>query len=181
MVTYQIDPMHSQVEFGVKHMMFTTVKGRFGKVSGQIQVDEADPTSSTVTATAEAGSVDTGDAQRDGHLRSPDFFDAEQYPLIQFSSKRIQATGSDGRYKLVGDLTIRDVTREVALEASFLGEGRDPWGGVRAGFNATGAVNRKDFGLQWNVPLEAGGFLVGDTVTINLEVEAVKQSEVVAG
>lgn len=180
MATYQIDPMHSHVEFGVKHMMFTTVKGRFGKVSGQIQLDEADPTRSAVTATAEAASVDTGDAQRDGHLRSPDFFDAEQYPVIVFASRRIQPSGSDGRYKLVGDLTIRDVSREVALDASFLGEARDPWGGVRAGFSATGAVNRKDFGLQWNVPLEAGGFLVGESVTINLEVEAVKQPEGVA-
>lgn len=176
MAVYEIDHTHSNAEFGVKHMMFTTVKGRFGKVVGEIQFDEADPTRSAISASAEVASVATGDPQRDGHLLSPDFFDAERYPVISFRSRRIEPNGGENEYKIIGDLTIRDVTREVVLDASYMGQGPDPWGGTRAGFNATTTVNRKEFGLQWNVPLEAGGFLVGDSVKISLDIEAVKKA-----
>lgn len=175
-VTYTIDPAHSVVEFTVKHMMFSNVKGRFTRVNGEILFDEADPTRSSVTATVDAASVDTGDPNRDAHLRSPDFFDVERYPVLTFQSKRIEPTGREGEYRIVGDLTIRDQTREVVLDTTFLGEGRDPWGNRRIGFSATTTVNRKDFGLHWNTPLETGGVLVGDWVKINLEIQAVQKA-----
>lgn len=141
MAVYEIDQAHSHMEFGVKHMMFATVKGRFGKVVGEIQFDETDPVRSSVSATAEVASVTTGDPQRDGHLLSPDFFDAERFPVISFKSKRMERSGGEGEYKIIGDLTIRDVTKEVVLDAAYLGQGPDPWGGTRAGFNATTTVN----------------------------------------
>lgn len=176
MALYEIDPVHSSMEFGVRHMMFTTVKGRFGKVAGQIEFDEAEPTRSSVVATAEVASVSTGEAQRDEHLRSPDFFDAQRFPVITFKSRRIERAQGEGEYKIIGDLTIRDVTLEAVFDAAYLGQAQAPWGDVRAGFSAEALVNRKDFGLQWNVPLESGGFLVGDTVKITLDVEAVRKS-----
>ncbi len=175
MATYQIDPTHTLAEFSVKHMMFTTVKGQFGKVSGEIHFDEADPTRSSVVAQVETASIDTREPQRDAHLRSPDFFDAEKFPVITFKSKRIERNGSDSQFRVIGDLTIRDVTREVVLDSVYLGQNKDPWGGTRAHFTGTATINRKDFGLQWNVPLEAGGWLVGDTVKIDLEVESVRK------
>jgi polyisoprenoid-binding protein YceI len=173
--TYQIDPSHSVAEFVVKHLMFSTVKGRFSKVSGEIKLDEADPTNSSVSAEADVASVDTGDPKRDGHLRSPDFFEAEKYPALTFISRRVERAGNGDTYRVVGDLTIRDVTREVTFDTTYLGQGTDPWGGTRVGFSATTTINRKDFGLNWNAPLEAGGVLVSDQVRINLEVQAVKQ------
>lgn len=175
-VTYQIDPTHSVVEFGVKHMMFSTVKGRFAAVAGEIQLDEANPTRSAVTAEIETASVDTRDANRDGHLRSPDFFDADNSPKITFASRSVEPTPQEGQYRIVGDLTIRNVTREVQLDAAFLGKGTDPWGGTRIGLTATTAINRKDYGLNWNAALESGGVLVSDQVKINLEIQAVKKS-----
>lgn len=175
-VTYQIDPTHSVVEFGVKHMMFSTVKGRFAAVAGEIQLDEANPTRSAVTAEIETASVDTRDANRDGHLRSPDFFDADNSPKITFASRSVEPSRQEGQYRIVGDLTIRNVTREVQLDAAFLGKGTDPWGGTRIGLTATTAINRKDYGLNWNAALESGGVLVSDQVKINLEIQAVKKS-----
>ncbi|HUX88577.1 MAG TPA: YceI family protein [Chloroflexota bacterium] len=176
MATYKIDAAHTVVEFAVKHMMFSTVKGSFSKVNGQIEFDPEHPERSSVVAEAEAASVTTRDEGRDGHVRSADFFDVENHPTISFRSTKVQSKGRGEEAKVMGDLTIHGVTKEVAFDAEFLGEGPDPWGGSRVGFNATTTINRKDFGLQWNVPLEKGGFLVGDSVKITLDVEAVKQA-----
>lgn len=173
--TWQIDPAHTLVEFAVKHMMITTVKGRFVDVSGTVTANEADPKRSQVEATMSVASIDTRAEQRDNHLRSADFFDVEKYPTITFRSKRIEGD-PNGDFKLVGDLTIRGVTREVTLDVTNEGRGKDPWGGERAGFSAKTRVNRKDFGLNWNQALETGGVLVGDEVKISVEVELVKQA-----
>jgi len=172
-VTYQIDPAHTLVELSARHMMFTTVKGRFTGVRGTI-VDEAnDPTRSSVEVEIDAASISTGDVQRDAHLQSPDFLDVAQYPTITFRSTRIEGTRAE--FRLTGDLTIRGITRAVTLHVEFGGTGKNPWGKEVAGFTATGQINRKDFGLNWNVALETGGVLVSDTVKISLEVQAVKQ------
>jgi polyisoprenoid-binding protein YceI len=171
---WQIDPSHSAVEFGVKHMMFSTVKGRFGGVSGRIVVDGDDPATGRVEVEIEAASVDTRDGKRDAHLRSADFFDAENHPSLRFRSTRIEPVGGD-RFRLVGDLTIRGVTKEVVLEATFNGRGTSPWGQEVAGYSAETAINRKDYGLTWSAPLESGGVLVGDDVKISLEIEASRQ------
>ena len=170
---WAVDPVHASIEFAVKHMVIASVKGRFAKFDANIQFDEARPEASSVEARIEAASVDTREAQRDAHLRSPDFFDAEKFPYLTFRSRRIQAKG-EGHYAVIGDLTIRDLTREVALDAELVGPTKDPWGNLRAGFALQGKLNRKDFGLAWNVALEAGGVLVGDNVKISIEGELVK-------
>ncbi len=173
---WAVDPSHTVVEFAVRHLMVTTVKGRFTRFSGALFLDEADPTRSLIEGTVEAASVDTGDAQRDTHLRSADFFDVERFPQITFRSTRIEPLG-DQRYRVIGNLTIRGVTREVALEAALLGRARDPWGNERLGFTAQATLDRRDFGLTWNHPLETGGFLVDNTVRITIEGQAVRQAE----
>jgi polyisoprenoid-binding protein YceI len=173
--TWTIDPAHSLVELAVKHMMFSTVKGRFANVAGTIVLDEQNLAESSVTAEIDASSIDTREAQRDGHLRSADFLDVETFPTITFRSTALVPHGHD-RFVLVGDLTIRGVTREVSLEAEMEGQGIDPWGGKRIGFTATSAINRKDFGLNWNQALEAGGVLVSDQVKISLEIQAALQA-----
>ncbi len=143
---------------------------------GVIEFDPAHPESGRVEVTIDAASIDTRNEQRDNHLRSPDFLNVEQYPTITFVSKRIEPLG-DNRFRVVGDLTLRGVTREVALDAEFLGVGKDPWGGERAGFTARTKLNRHDFGASWNVALEAGGFLVGDTLDVTLDIEAVRKAD----
>lgn len=173
--TWAIDPAHSVVELAVKHMMFSTVKGRFANVAGTIVLDEANLSASSVSAEIDAASIDTGEAQRDGHLRSADFLDVERFSTITFRSSGVIPRGN-GRFVLVGDLTIRGVTQEVSLEAELAGKGADPWGGQRAGFTATTALNRKEFGLTWNQALEAGGVLVSDQVKVSLEIQATLQS-----
>lgn len=172
---WQIDPVHSLVEFGVKHMMFTTVKGRFTGVSGQIVTEGDDPVRGTVEVEIDAASVDTRDEKRDAHLRSGDFFDTEAFPALRFAGSRIEPLGGD-TFRLVGDLTIRDVTKEIALDGTFNGRGANPWGQEVAGYSAETTINRKDFGLTWSAPLESGGVLVGDDVKITLEIQAAKQS-----
>jgi polyisoprenoid-binding protein YceI len=172
--TWSVDPAHSNVEFAVKHLMISTVKGRFGDVKGSVQYNDADPKQSRVDIEIGVGSIDTRSEQRDGHLRSPDFFDVERFPTMRFTSKRIDGD-PNGQFKLVGDLTIRDTTREVTLDAEFQGRNRDPWGGERMGFEAKGKVNRKDYGLNWNQALEAGGWLLGDDIKMSIEVQLVKQ------
>ena len=167
--TWQIDPSHSLVEFSVRHMMVSTVKGRFTDLTGSIVLDPADHSRSSVTAEIQATSVTTADPQRDGHLRSPDFFDVEQFPMLTFRSTRVEPNGAD-RVRIIGLLTIKDVTREVTLDAELNGQGVNPWGKQVIGFSAHTALNRKDFGLNWNVALEAGGVLVSDTIKIRLEV-----------
>jgi polyisoprenoid-binding protein YceI len=170
---WNIDPTHSGIHFSIRHMVVTKVRGRFGRFSGALRLDETDLTRSSVEVDIDAASIDTGTAQRDEHLRSADFFDVEKFPQLRFRSQRIEKLGED-RYRAIGELTIRDVTREVALEVEYGGRGKDPWGNQRVGFVARTAVDRKDFGLRWNQALEAGGFLVGDRVDIELEVQAVR-------
>ena len=173
---WTIDPKHSLVEFAVRHMRFTTVRGRFKHVEGVIHCqDEAHPERARTDATIDATSIDTGDPERDAHLRSAEFLDVERYPTITFESTRAERVEEDA-FRLVGNLTIRDVTREVELATVYNGRGVNPWGQEVAGFTATTQINRKDFGLSWNVALEAGGFLVGDNLDVLVEVQAVKQS-----
>lgn len=173
---WNIDLSHSGVGFAVRHMVISKVRGRFATFGGAIKLDEADLTRSTIDLSIDATSIDTGIADRDKHLRSADFFDVDNFPALTFKSKRIEKV-SDTRYTLVGDLTIRGVTREVLLDVEYGGQGKDPWGNVRAGFTAKTHIDRKDFGLQWNQVLEAGGVLVGERVDIEIEVEAVKAAE----
>lgn len=170
--TYTIDPAHSNVEFGVRHMMISTVKGRFGDVQGTVVVpDDGAP---SVEVTIKTASIDTRSEQRDGHLRSPDFFDVEQFPEMRFRSTRVDRTG-DG-YKLTGDLTIRGVTRPIVLTVVEEGAGVDPWGNQKAAFSATGKFNRSDFGLNWNAALETGGVLVSDEVKLSIDTQLVRQA-----
>jgi polyisoprenoid-binding protein YceI len=175
-MSWQIDPNHSHIQFSVRHMMISTVRGRFERFTGTIEGDEQDPTRSRVEVQIEAASIDTRAPQRDADLRGPNFLDAENYPYLTFTSKRIEQTdATHGR--IVGDLTIRGATREVVLDVEYAGQAKSPWGATSAGFSATTKINRKDWGLTWNVALETGGVLVGDEVTINIELELVKQAE----
>lgn len=172
--TWQIDPVHSEVGFSVRHLMISTVKGRFTDVQGTLEYNEADPTQSSVEVTIATASVDTRADQRDNHLRSADFFDSEHFPNITFRSTRVERTSSDtGR--LTGELTIRGVTHPVTLNVKREGRGKDPWGGERLGYSATTIVDREKFGLTWNQALETGGVVVGDEVKVAIEVEWVKQ------
>ena len=175
-MSWQIDPAHSQITFTVRHMMISNVRGRFENFSGAVEFDEKNPAKSTVDVQIEAASIDTREAQRDGHLKSPDFLNAEKYPSLTFKSKRAEKTDSE-HGRIVGDLTIRDVTREVVLDTEYNGQAKSPWGAVSAGFTAAAKLSRKDWGLTWNVALETGGWLVGDEVSINIELEIVKQAE----
>lgn len=171
---WQIDPKHSLVELAVKHMMFTTVKGRFTGVQGTINADEANPANSTVEVTIDAATINTGADDRDNHLRSPDFLDVQSFPTITFKSTRVEPVGSD-RLRVTGDLALHGVTHSVVLDAEIGGRGKTPFGTEIMAFSGQTTVNRKDFGLLWNVALESGGVLVGDTVKVLVEVEAVKQ------
>jgi polyisoprenoid-binding protein YceI len=175
--TWQIDPAHTSVEFAVKHMMFTTVRGRFKDVKGTIEADESNPDHSRVTVEIGAASIDTGSADRDTHLRSADFLDVENHPTITFRSTRVEgAAKQEGdRFKVTGDLTIRGTTMSVTLDCVYEGTGKDPWGGTRAGSRATGSIDRREWGLKWNQALETGGILVANEVKIEVEVQAVKQ------
>ncbi len=175
--TWAIDPAHSQVEFTVKHMMITKVRGRFAGVKGEVHLDEDDPSNSRVDVEIDAASVDTRAEDRDTHLRSEDFLDVEEYPKLRFVSKRVDGAALEPgtEFEIVGDLTIRGVTREVTLDAVFGGTNMDPWGGERAAFSAETTIDRRDFGLQWNQALETGGVLVGNRVKIDIEAQTVKQ------
>src|SRR5262245_25930010 len=170
---WNIDPAHSGINFSVRHMVVSKVRGRFTRFSGTLAIDDADLARSTVEATIDAASIDTGTAQRDAHLRSPDFLDVERFPEIRFRSTRIHKLGDD-LYHVAGDLTIRGVTRQLVLDVELGGRAKDPWGNERIGFTASTSLDRKEFGLTWNQALEAGGLLVGDRVDIELEVEAVR-------
>lgn len=170
-----VDSSHTNVEFSVKHMMIATVRGRFSEVEGVIEGDPSDLTSARFEATINAASIDTRQNDRDQHLRSADFFDAENHPTISFKSTGGEKTG-ENEYKITGDLTIRGETRPVTLDVTFEGQGKDPWGGERIALTARGKINRKDFGLTWNAALETGGVLVSDEVKLELNVEAVLQA-----
>ena len=177
--TWQVDKAHTQVEFGVKHMMFTTVKGHFKDFDATIVVDEENPNDSSVTVELDAKSIDTASPDRDKHLRSEDFFDVEKYPKITFRSTRVEgASFQEGeRFKVIGDLTIRDQTHEVELDATFEGRGQDPWGQEKSAFTAETKIDRHDFGLTWNQTLETGGVLVGRDITIRVDAQFVKPTE----
>lgn len=172
MTTYQIDTAHSTIEFSIRHLMIAKVRGRFTDFAGTLELDDSNLASSTVKAEIKTASITTANDQRDTHLRSPDFFDVEQFPLITFESKRIEQRGDD--LVLTGALTIRDITQEVSLSVENLGTAADPWGNQRVAFAARGSLDRKTFGLNWNQVLEAGGFLVGDKVELSLDVQAVR-------
>jgi polyisoprenoid-binding protein YceI len=179
---WQIDPAHTAVEFAVKHMMFTTVRGRFKDVKGTIEVDEQNPDRSRVEVEIAAASIDTGVADRDAHLRSADFLDVENHPAITFRSKRAEgAMKREGdKFTIAGELTIRGTAMDVTLESQYEGTGVDPWGGTRAGARATAAIDRRDWGLKWNQALETGGILVANEVRIEIEVQAVKAAAAAA-
>jgi len=170
--TWEIDPSHSTVEFSVRHMMFSKVKGRFTSFRGTIVIGD-DPQDSSVEAVVDVASIDTGDENRDAHLRSADFLDAERYPEMTFVSRSVRQEGK--RYVVAGDLTLHGVTRPVELDLELNGIGTDPYGGTRAGFSATTELSRKEFGLEWNVALETGGVLVGDKVQVSLEIQATRR------
>lgn len=175
--TWTIDPAHSVAEFSARHMMITTVKGRITDLRGTVTIDEASPDRSAVEVELRAASIDTRSEQRDQHLRSGDFLDVEHFPLITFRSRRVEgARLSEGEsFRVVGDLTIRGVTHEVTLDATYEGQGKDPWGGTRVSFSAATTIDRRDFGLSWNAALETGGVLVSNEVKIALEVQAVRE------
>jgi len=172
--TYALDASHSQVGFAVRHLMVSKTRGRFSDFAGNVEIGE-NPLESSVAVTIQAASIDTRDEQRDGHLRSGDFFDAEAWPTLTYQSRSVRQVG-DGRYTVDGDLTIKGVTQPVPLELTFEGGATDPWGGVRIGFSAKAELDREAFGLSWNQALETGGVLVGKKVTIEIEAEAVKQA-----
>jgi polyisoprenoid-binding protein YceI len=172
--TWNLDPVHSVAEFKVRHMMISNVKGQFTGISGVLHFDEADIANSRVEATIAASSINTRDPQRDAHLKSADFFDVEKFPALSFVSTRVQPAG-DGELKVEGDLTIHGVTRKVTFQVEGpTPAAKDPWGNTRLGLSATAKINRKDFGLTWNAALETGGILVGDEVTLTLDVQFVK-------
>ncbi|MBC8160632.1 MAG: YceI family protein [Roseiflexaceae bacterium] len=175
-MAWAIDTTHSQIEFSVRHMMISKVRGRFESFSGVVELDEQNPTAARVDISVDISSVDTRDEKRDGHLKSPEFFDAASFPSMQSVSTRVEQT-DDTHAKIHGDLSIRGVTRPVVLDAEFQGKAKSPWGTTSAGFNASTVINREDWGLTWNVGLETGGVLVGKEVTIEIEAELIEQVE----
>jgi polyisoprenoid-binding protein YceI len=174
-MSWKIDPAHAQITFSVRHMMIMNVRGHFDKFTGEVYFDEQNPARSTVEVEIEAASLNTNEPKRDAHLKSADFLDVENYPYIVFRCKRVEVK-DDRHGRIIGDLTIRGVTREVVLETGYLGMSQSPWGTTSAGFSAHTRINRKDWGLTWNVALETGGMLVGDEISIDIDVEIVKQA-----
>lgn len=173
---YVIDPSHTSVGFTVRHLMVTKVRGSFEKVSGTVKYDPNEPEKIVIDATIDAASINTGEAKRDEHLRSPDFFDVAKHPTLTFKSKKAKVLGK-GKLEVIGDLTIRGVTKEVTLQVEGLDqEIKDPWGNVRRGATATTRINRKDFGLAWNQVLETGGVMVGEDVDIQIDVQLIRQA-----
>jgi polyisoprenoid-binding protein YceI len=173
--TWTVDPVHSSVAFEAKHMMIATVRGQFREFEGRLEAAEDDPANSRVEGLAKVASIDTGNDDRDAHLRGPDFFDAERYPDIRFRSTRITHV-EGGHYRVAGDLTIKEITREVEMEAIVEGAGEDPWGNERVGIAVRGTVNRNDFGLTWQQALPSGGLLVGEQVKVMIDVSAIRAS-----
>jgi polyisoprenoid-binding protein YceI len=172
--TFTIDKAHSEASFSVRHLI-TKVRGRFTDFEGSVQFDEEHPDRSSVAFLVEAASVDTGEPDRDAHLRSADFFDVSRFPTLAFTSTRVTAAGPN-RFDVEGQLTIRGVSRSIGLPVVYLGTAKDPWGNERAGFETEVTISRSDFGLTWNAALETGGFLVGDEVTIALSIQAIARS-----
>jgi polyisoprenoid-binding protein YceI len=174
--TYEIDALHSNLGFKVRHLMVSWVHGKFEKGTGTISYDKANPAATTIQATLDAATINTGDAERDKHLRSADFFEVEKFPAVEFKSKKAEPDGA--RVKVTGDLTMHGVTKEVVLDVEGITEPvKDPWGNVKVGATATTRISRKEFGLSWNKALEAGGVTVGDEVLITLDIEAAQRPE----
>ncbi|MFN3333658.1 MAG: YceI family protein [Caldilinea sp.] len=171
---FQIDNSHSEIQFSVRHMMVSKVRGVFEKWGGEIALDPANPAATTVDITIDAASINTKDAQRDGHLRSADFLNVEQFPTIHFKSTKVELT-SDNTAKLHGDLTIVGVSKPVTLNVEYQGNAKSPWGTVTYGFSASTKINREDWGLTWNAALETGGWLVGKEIQIDIETELIEQ------
>lgn len=174
-MAWTIDTSHTRANFSVRHLMITNVHGQFDKVTGTVDFSPEDPANSLIDVKIDAASIDTRDEKRDGHLKSPDFLDVATHPYLEFKSKKVVKT-SESTGKVTGDLTIRGVTKEVSLDVDYNGTQKAPWGAVSAGFSASTKINRRDWGLVWNVPLETGGLLVGDDVKITIEAEIVKQA-----
>jgi polyisoprenoid-binding protein YceI len=175
--TYQIDAAHSHVQFSVRHLMVSNVHGTFTGVTGTVSYDPDKPAETTIEATVDVNTVSTHDEKRDGHLKSPDFFDVAQYPVITFKSKRVEG-GTATEQKITGDLTLHGVTKEVTLTVDEVSaEAKDPWGNTKIGATAKGKLKRSDFGLHWNAPLETGGLLVGDDVKLEFELEFLKTAQ----
>lgn len=172
---YTIDAAHSAINFSVRHMVFAKVRGRFGAWSAKLHLDEQDIAKSHVEVSIDVGSIDTGVDKRDEHLRSADFFETEKFPAMTFKSTKVEP-GKGARLNVTGELTIRDVTREVVLEVEEGGRGKDPWGNERVAYSASAHIDRRDFGLRWNQVLEAGGVLVGDRIDIEIDLQAVRQA-----
>ncbi|TDX00892.1 YceI family protein [Dinghuibacter silviterrae] len=172
---WSIDPMHSQIGFKVKHLMFTNVRGSFGEYVARISTWETDFATAEIDLTISAASIDTNDEKRDGHLKSPDFFDVANFGELTFKSHKIEQKGTPHDFVLHGDLTIKGTTLPVTLNAEFSGVLRDPWGNEKAAFILQGKINRKDFGLGWNAALETGGVLIGEEVTLDIEVQLAKE------
>jgi len=177
-MSWSIDSAHSAVQFAVRHMMISTVRGQFDRFSGTVDFDEANPAATTVDVAIDASSINTRQGDRDNHLRSADFLNAAEYPTLTFKSQRVEVI-DDNHARLIGDLTIRGLTRPATLDVTYLGQAKSPWGATSAGFTASTAINRKDWGLTWNQALETGGVLVGDEIKIDIDLELVKQAEAV--
>lgn len=173
--TWTVDPAHSSLEFSAKHMMVTTVRGQFTQFTAEIEADPTDLTDSNIAFTVDVASVDTRNADRDTHLRSADFFDVEKYPQMTFKATKIASKGHN-EYDVTGDLTIKDVTHPATFTMTFEGQHKDPWGNEKAGFTGEAKLSRKDWGLTWNVALEAGGVLVSDQIKVTLDIQAAKQA-----
>lgn len=179
-MSWQVDKAHSSIEFSVRHMMISKVRGRFENFDAVVNFDENNPAGTTVDVKVELASINTKEGQRDGHLKSPDFLDVESYPTMTFKSTSVEKIG-DNQAKLAGDLTIKDITRQVSLDVDFVGRAHNPFTGqLTYGFSATGTINRKDWGMTWNQALETGGILVGEDVSIHIDLELVKETEAVA-
>ncbi len=177
-MAWQIDYAHSQVEFSVRHMMISSTRGRFEKFSGTVNFNEQTPEQSSVQVEIQADSINTRDERRDGHLQSPDFLNAPEFPVLTFQSTRVEKV-DDSHARIYGDLTIRGISREVVLDTEFVGKARSPWGTTNAGFSASTTIDRRDWDLTWNQTLETGGILVGDKVKIEIDLELIEQPEVV--
>ena len=174
--TWTLDPAHSEVGFKIKHLMITNVKGNFGTYTVNAETEGEDFTKAKISFEAEVASVNTNNEQRDGHLKAPDFFDAEKFPKITFEATEVENVDHDGSYELLGNLTIKGISKPIKLDVEFGGVIHDLWGGVRAGFTINGKINRKDWGLTWNAVTESGGMLVAEVLNITCEIQLVKQA-----
>ena len=175
-INWALDPTHSEITFKIKHLMISNVTGQFTKFEVDAETEDEDFTTAKVSFTADTDSITTGNEQRDGHIKTDDFFNVEKFPKLKFIATKYELVDHDGSYELYGDLTIRDITRPVKLDVEFGGIVKDPWGSTRAGFSINGKINRKDFGLKWSATTEAGGLVASDDVRIHCDIQLIKQA-----